>query len=299
MAEKFALVTGASSGIGYSLAQELASRGYNLIVCSAGNRLESAAEEMRGYGVDVVEVEADLATRKGVEELWDWVKSSGHTLEVACLNAGVGVGGLFKDTGLEAELSMVELNCVGTVHLAKYVVRDMAERGSGKILFTSSIAGEMVAPREAVYAATKAFVLSFAQSLRYEMEGCGVTVTTLQPGPTDTDFFHRAGMDNTKIGQEGKSDSNAEDVAREGIEALMAGKDHVYSASMKTKLEGKLANVIPGRAKAVMHDKLAKPIDSTKQGEADKRAADKRGTDKHGTDKHGTDKHDVDRRKAS
>ena len=269
MAKKVALVTGASSGIGYSLAQELASRGYHLIVCSAGERLESAAEELRGYGVDVLELQADLATRQGVEELWDWVKSSGHAIDVACLNAGVGLGGLFKDTDLDAELKMLELNCVETVHLAKHVVREMAERGEGRILFTSSIAGEMVAPREAVYAATKAFVLSFAHSLRYELEGSGVSVTTLQPGPTDTDFFHRAGMEDTKIGQEGKSDSNAEDVAREGIDALMAGKDHVYSASIKTKLEGMLANVIPDRAKAAMHEKMARPIDAAKQRNPD------------------------------
>lgn len=276
MAEKVALVTGASSGIGYSLAQELASRGYELIVCSAGERIESAAEDLRGYGVDVLELEADLATRNGVEELWDWVQSSGHKLDVACLNAGVGLGGLFKDTDLDAELNMLELNCAGTVRLAKYVVRDMAERGSGRILFTSSIAGEMVAPREAVYAATKAFVLSFAHSLRYELEGSGVTVTTLQPGPTDTDFFHRAGMDDTKLGKEGKSDSKAEDVAREGIDALMAGKDHVYSASMKTKLEGMLANVIPGRAKAAMQEKMAKPIDSAKERKLGERKTNQR-----------------------
>jgi uncharacterized protein len=276
MVKKVALVTGASSGIGYSLAQELASRGYHLIVSSAGGRLESAAEDLRGYGVDVLELQADLATRQGVEELWDWVRSSGNAIDVACLNAGVGLGGLFKDTDLDAELKMLELNCVGAVHLAKYVVRDMAERGEGRILFTSSIAGEMVAPREAVYAATKAFVLSFAHSLRYELEGSGVTVTTLQPGPTDTDFFHRAGMDDTKVGQEGKSDSNAEDVAREGIDALMAGKDHVYSASMKTKLEGMLANVIPRRAKAAMHEKMTKPIDSGKQRKPDGRTIDRR-----------------------
>ncbi len=264
MNNKAALVTGASSGIGYSLAQELACRGYQLIVCSAGERLESAAEDFRGYGVDVLELQADLATRSGVDDLWDWIQSSGRKLDVACLNAGIGVGGLFKDTDLESELNMVELNCAGTVRLAKYIVRDMVEGGSGKILFTSSIAGEIVAPREAVYAATKAFVLSFARSLRYELEGSGVTVTTLQPGPTDTDFFHRAGMDDTKLGQEGKSESKAEEVAREGIDALMAGKDHVYFASMRTKLEGMLANVIPGRAKAAMHEKLAKPIDEQK-----------------------------------
>lgn len=261
MADKVALVTGASSGIGYSLAQELAGRGYDLLICSGGDRLEVAAADFRAYGVDVANLQADLATREGVDRLWKWVKGSGKNIEVACLNAGVGVGGLFKDTDLDAELNAVELNCTGTVHLAKYVVCDMAARQEGRILFTSSIAGEMVAPREAVYAATKAFVLSFAHSLRYELEGCGVTVTTLQPGPTDTDFFHRAGMDDTQVGSEGKHESDPDDVARQGVDALMAGKDHVYSASMKTKAEGMIANLIPGRAKAAMHDKMAKPIE--------------------------------------
>ena len=261
MADKVALVTGASSGIGFSLAQELATRGYGLIACSAGERMDAAAEELRGYGVEVQEVQADLATSDGVEKLWSAVKASGKKIEIACINAGVGVGGLFHETRLEDEINMVELNCTRTVQLAKHVVQDMVSRGEGRILFTSSIAGEMVAPREAVYAATKAFDLSFAHSLRYELQDTGVTVTTLQPGPTDTDFFRRAGMENTQVGQEGKKDSQPEDVARQGIDALMDGKDHVYSASLKTKVEGMLANVIPGKAKAAMHEKMAKPLD--------------------------------------
>lgn len=265
MAEGLALVTGASSGIGFSLAQELATRGYDLIACSEGDRLDSACEELRAYGVEVQPVRADLATRKGIDELWSNVRAQGRPLDIACLNAGVGVGGLFWETDLDKELNLVELNCTNTVALAKYVVRDMVARGTGRILFTSSIAGEMVAPREAVYAASKAFDLSFAHSLRYELEDKGVTVTTLQPGPTDTDFFHRAGMDDTKVGQEGKKDSHPDDVAREGIEALMDGKDHVYSASMKTKIEGMLSNVIPGRAKAAMHEKQAEPLDEQKR----------------------------------
>jgi short-subunit dehydrogenase len=118
----------------------------------------------------------------------------------------------------------------------------------------------MVAPREAVYAATKAFVLSFAHSLRFELRDAGVTVTALQPGPTDTGFFHRAGMDNTEVGQKGKSESQPVDVARQGLDALMADKDHVYAASVKTKVEGMLANVIPGSVKGAMHEKMAKPI---------------------------------------
>jgi short-subunit dehydrogenase len=263
MAKPFALVTGASSGIGRSLAAELARRGYDLAICSAGERLEDSADDLRQLGVEVLEIKADLATQEGVNDLWRQISQSGRKVDIACINAGIGVGGLFAETDLDSELKMINLNCTGTVQLAKYIVRDMTMRDTGRILFTSSIAGEMVAPREAVYAATKAFVLSFAHSLRYELRDSGVTVTALQPGPTDTDFFHRAGMDNTEVGSKGKSESDPEDVARQGIEALLAGEDHVYSASMKTKLEGSLANVTPGAVKGAMHEKMAKPLDKT------------------------------------
>jgi len=261
MADLLAVVTGASSGIGYWLAKELAGRGYDLVVCSAGERLESAATDFENSGVQVTQVSADLATREGVDQLWKTVMELGRPVDVACINAGVGVGGLFTETSLDEELNMVQLNCAGTVHLAKHVVKHMTELNAGKILFTASIAGEMVAPREAVYAATKAFDLSFAQSLRYELRDTDITVTALQPGPTDTDFFHRAGMDNTKVGSEGKHESEPQDVARQGLEALFAGKDHVYAASTTTKLEGMLANVVPGAVKGAMHEKMAKPLD--------------------------------------
>ncbi len=259
MADKLAVVTGASSGIGFELARELAVRGYDLVVASAGPELSQAAAQFDGAGVSVTPVNADLATREGVETLWREVTALGRPVDVACINAGVGVGGLFDETDLDEELNMVALNCAGTVQLAKYVVRQMKSLNAGKILFTASIAGEMVAPREAVYAATKAFVLSFSHSLRYELRDTGVTVTALQPGPTDTNFFHRAGMDDTQAGQEGKSESQPDAVAKQGLDALFAGKDHVYAASMKTKLEGMVANLVPGAVKGAMHEKMAKP----------------------------------------
>ncbi|WP_263418642.1 SDR family NAD(P)-dependent oxidoreductase [Terriglobus albidus] len=259
MSEMFAIVTGASSGIGLSLAKELASRGYDLVVCSAGPRLAEATAAIRSYGTEVVEFNADLATREGVDAFWNKVVSVGRPVDVACLNAGIGVGGQFWETDLEEELRMVSLNCTGAVQLAKYIIRQMHELNAGKILFTSSIAGEMVAPREAVYAATKAFLLSFAHSLRYELRDTNVTVTALQPGPTNTDFFHRAGMDDTQVGTEGKNQSQPDDVAREGLDALFDGKDHVYSHSLTTKLEGAVANFVPGAVKGAMHEKQAKP----------------------------------------
>lgn len=259
MPKNLAIVTGASSGIGYELAKDLARRGYDLVVCSAGEGLDAATSAFQAVGANVTQVRADLATRDGVTEFWQRVKQIGQPVEVACLNAGVGVGGLFWQTDLDAELNMVDLNCAGTVQLAKYVVQDMVNRGWGKILFTASIAGEMVAPREAVYAATKAFVLSFAHSLRYELRDTGVTVTALQPGPTNTNFFHRAGMDDTEVGKKGKNESQPDDVARQGLDALFDGKDHVYAAAAKTKMEGMMANAIPGILKGAMHEKMAKP----------------------------------------
>jgi uncharacterized protein len=261
VAKKWALVTGASSGIGYWLAKELASRGYSLVVASAGERLGPAAEDFRSMGTTVTHVQTDLATREGVEQLWQEVEAVGEPLEVACLNAGVGVGGLFWETDLDAELNMVNLNCTSTVHLAKKIVQQMMETGTGKILFTASIAGEMVAPREAVYAASKAFDLSFAHSLRYELRDTRITVTALQPGPTNTDFFHRAGLENTEVGSKGKHESEPQDVARQGIEALMNGDDHIYAAATKTKLEGMTANLVPGNVKGAMHERMAKPLE--------------------------------------
>ena len=256
-----AVVTGASSGIGFELGRVLASEGYDLIVCSAGERLEGAVEEFRASGVQVTGVQADLATKEGVDELWQACEAAGRPIDVACINAGIGVGGLFVETDLAEELKLVALNCGHTVHLAKHVARQMVGLGAGRILFTASIAGEMVAPREAVYAASKAFVLSFAHSLRYELKDTGVTVTALQPGPTDTDFFHRAGLDDSDSGTKGKKESEPGDVARQGFEAMMSGKDHVYSASLKTKLEGALMNLVPGVVKGKMHDEMAKPLE--------------------------------------
>lgn len=259
MANQLAVVTGASSGIGFNLAKVFAENGFDVVIASSGPRLESAERELANLGVQVTTIHADLASYDGVMQFWDQIESMNRPVDAAAINAGVGVGGLFADTDLNEELNLVRLNVEGTVHLAKHVVKHMLAQGQGRILFTASIAAEMVAPREAVYAASKAFDLSFAKSLREELEGSGVTVTALQPGPTDTDFFHRAGMDNTKVGQEGKKESNPYDVAKEGFDALMKGEKHVYAASFKTKMEGALANFVPDSVKASMHEKMAKP----------------------------------------
>lgn len=260
----FAVVTGASSGIGYNLAKMFAENGFDLVIASAGERLEKAEAELEAMGADVMAVHADLSKYEGVQELWTAVEGSGRKLDAIAINAGVGVGGKFAETDLDAEINLVRLNVEGTVHLAKYAVQKMVQQGEGRILITSSIAGEMVAPREAVYAASKAFDLSFAKSLRAELEGSGVTVTALQPGPTDTDFFHRAGMDNTKVGSEGKKENDPYEVARQGFEALMKGEKHVYAGNWKLKVEGATANLVPDAVKAALHEKAASPMEERK-----------------------------------
>jgi short-subunit dehydrogenase len=256
----FAVVTGASSGIGYELARVFASNGFDLLVTSGSEGIEKTARDLGAAGTSEVQaVQANLAEYDGVEKLWQAVESTGRPVDAIAINAGVGVGGKFYETDLEEELNLIELNVASTVHLAKLVVRHMLPRGAGRILFTSSIAGTMPTPLEAVYGASKAFVLSFSESLHHELKDSGITVTALQPGPTDTNFFHRAGMDDTKVGSEGKFTNDPSEVAQQGFDALMAGKDHVFASSMKTKVQGELGKFVPESVKAEMHRKQAEP----------------------------------------
>jgi uncharacterized protein len=265
MPEKaFAVVTGASSGIGYELAAVLAENGYDLLVNSEDD-IERVTGDFKRLGASVRSVRADLSDRKGVEALWRAVEETNRPIDVIAINAGIGVGGDFaRETDLESELKMVQLNVAAVVHIAKLAVRHMVERGEGKILITSSIAGTMPTPLEAVYGATKAFDLAFARSLRYELKDTGVSVTALQPGPTDTNFFHRAGMDNTEVGSEGKYTNDPHEVAKQGYGALMDGKDHIYASSMKTKMQGELGRFMPESVKAEQHRKMAQPKTETK-----------------------------------
>jgi short-subunit dehydrogenase len=250
-----ALVTGASSGIGYELAKQFATNGFDLIIAAEDAELDTAEKELRSFGATVEALCVDLRTEAGVEDLYDLMR--GRTIEAAALNAGVGAGGAFADNDLRDELSIVDLNVRSTVHLAKHVVQDMVARGHGRILFTSSIASTMPGAFQAVYNASKSFVQSFALALREELKDTGVTVTSLMPGPTDTEFFERAEMEDTKVGAGDKDDPA--DVARDGFEALMNGDERVVSASMKTKVQGRFSRALPDRVKAGMHRQMAEP----------------------------------------
>jgi uncharacterized protein len=204
-------------------------------------------------------VQVDLATPAGVEELYARIKADGRPVDAIALNAGIGAGGAFAtDTDLDQELQLVDLNVRSTVHLAKLVVRDMVARGEGRMLFTSSIASTMPGSFQAVYNASKSFVQSFALALRDELKDTGVTVTALMPGPTETGFFERANMLDTRIGASDSKDDPV-DVARDGFEALMNGDERVVSHSLSTKLQGRGSRFIPDSAKAAMHRRMAEP----------------------------------------
>lgn len=263
MDRSLAVVTGASSGIGYELAKQFAQNGFDLVVTATSSSLNELAPDFEQFGAKVETVQADLATYDGVETLYDKIKSIGRPVDAIAINAGVGVGGDFaRETDLKDELNLINLNVVSTVHLAKRVVKDMVERGQGRILFTASIAALMPGPFEAVYAASKAFVHSFAEGLRNELKDSGVSVTSLMPGPTDTNFFHRADMDDTKAGSS-KKDDPAE-VAKQGFEALMAGKDSVIAGSFMTKLQGVAAKFMPETIASEGHRQISEPGSASK-----------------------------------
>jgi uncharacterized protein len=249
-----AVVTGASSGIGFELARLLAEDGFELIVAAEDADIVSAAHELEN--ADPVQV--DLSEEAGVRELHRRIEAAGRPVGALVLNAGIGAGGAFlDDTELAAELRLIDLNVRSTVHLAKLVLPAMAERGGGRVLITSSIASTMPGSFQAVYNASKSFVQSFALALREELKDTGVTVTSLMPGPTDTEFFERADMLDTKVGAGDKDDPT--DVARDGFEAMMAGKERVVTASLPTKLQGRGSRLMPDSVKAKMHRRMAEP----------------------------------------
>jgi short-subunit dehydrogenase len=252
-----AIVTGASSGIGYELAKQFAHRGFDLVIAAEDARIAETARELTALDVAVTPVQADLSTEDGVDQLYGTATATGRPVDVVAVNAGIGVGGPFAETALEDDLRLVDLNVRSAVHLAKLAVRDMVAREDGKILITSSIAATQPGPFQATYNASKSFLLSFAEALRSELKDSGVTVTALMPGPTDTEFFERAGLTDTKLGQAKKDDPAL--VAEQGVEALLRGKDHVVAGSVKNKVSAASAKVMPEAAKAALHRTMSEP----------------------------------------
>ncbi len=248
-----AVVTGASSGIGYELATECARNGFDLII-AADRPLGQAERDLKGLGAAVTSVEADLATREGVEELCSAIQ--GRPVEVLIANAGHGLGKAFLDQTLADITHVIDTNITGTLALIHQVGNDMRMRGAGRMLIVGSIAGFMPGSFQAVYNGTKAFIDSFAAALRNELKNTNLTVTCLMPGPTETEFFERAGMTDTKVGSDEKMP--ASDVARIGFKAMMDGDAEVV-AGAKNKLEAAVAHVTPSSTLAERHRKMAEP----------------------------------------
>lgn len=252
-ARPLAVVTGASSGIGYELAKLCAENGYDLVI-AADTPIEEAAQALRQLGAQVVALETDLATLEGVDELYAAI--GGRPVDALLANAGHGLGRAFLDQDFADVRHVIDTNITGTVYLIQKVGRDMRPRGRGRILITGSIAGFLPGSFQAVYNGTKAFIDSFSFALRNELKETGITVTCLMPGATETEFFERADMLDTKVGTQEKDDPAK--VARDGFEAMMAGEGDVVSG-WKNKLQTTLANVTPAGVLAEQHRKMAEP----------------------------------------
>jgi short-subunit dehydrogenase len=254
----FAVVTGGSNGIGYELARQLVKHDYDVLIAAEDQEhLTAAAARLGGSGAVVTVHAGDLSTEQGVDSLYSAVAASGRPVDVLCVNAGVGVGGAFVDTDLQRELKMIDLNVRGAVQLTKLVLKGMVAEGNGKILLTSSVAATMPDPFEAVYGATKVFLRWFGEGLRDELKGTGVDVTVLMPGVTETNFFNRADMMDTKAGTMKNKDDPAE-VAKAAFEAMWSGDDKVIP-KVKNKIMGTIAEMLPDTTAAAAHRRLSKP----------------------------------------
>lgn len=253
-----AVVTGASSGIGHELAKELARQGFDLLVVAENEAITAVPAQLERAGSQVTAMRADLTVPAEVDGFATKIRSLNRPVSVLAINAGVGVsGGFVRDTSLTDQLTVVDLNVRSAVHLVKLLVPDMVDQRRGRLLFTSSIAATSPGPFQAVYHASKAFLQSFAQGLREELRNTGVTVTAVMPGPTGTRFFARAGMTETKIGADPKDD--AADVARQAVDALLAGKDHVVTGSLRNKVQVVAGRVLPDRLLTAIQRRVSAP----------------------------------------
>jgi short-subunit dehydrogenase len=252
---QFAVVTGASSGIGFELAKLCALGGYDLLVAADEDGIHSAADDLRSIGGDVTAVETDLSTFEGVNKLYQ--AAAGRPVDALLANAGHGLGKGFLDQDFDEVRHVIDTNITGTIYLIQKVGRDMRARGAGRILITGSVAGFIPGTFHAVYNGTKAFIDSFSFALRAELKDSGITVTCLMPGVTETEFFERADLMDTKVGQDPNKDDPA-DVARVGYEAMLRGDGDVVSG-WRNKLQTTLANITPAGILAEQHRKQAEP----------------------------------------
>lgn len=256
---KTALITGGTAGIGKELAKLFAKDQYNLILVARDqSELDATAKELSVSGIEIQTISKDLSNMDQAFALCQEVGD--RQIDALVNDAGQGAYGLFRDNDIERELSIIHLNICATVILTKHVVKQMAARGEGKILNLGSVAGKLPGPWQAVYHATKAFVLSFTTAIREELKNSGITFTALMPGATDTDFFNKAGMQDSKVVQDKEALANAAYVAKDGYEALMAGDDRVISG-FKNKVEVGAANLMPDSEVAHQLYEQQQPVD--------------------------------------
>lgn len=252
----FAIITGASTGIGRELAKLAVADGYDLLVAADTPFVDASA----GLGGNVETLEVDLSTTEGVDRLLE--AAGGRQVDLLCANAGHGLGHAFLDQPVGEWRHVVDTNITGTIYLLQKVLTQMSARNAGKVLVTGSVAGFMPGTFQAVYNGTKAFVDSFVDAIRNELQDKdGITITTLMPGPVETNFFHRAGMDDTKVGTSDKADPA--DVAKTGYAAVMSGKGDVIHGTMN-KLQAAAAHILPEGVTAAMHRDMAEPGSGTK-----------------------------------
>jgi short-subunit dehydrogenase len=263
--QQYALVTGGTMGIGYELAKLLAADGYNLIIVARNeDELATVSEQLtKDHGVDVVTIAKDLFERRSAFDLYHDVKARNIEIDILINNAGHGHYGEFVDTDLAMELQIIDLNIASLVILTKLFLKDMVSRRAGKIMNLSSIASKAPGPWQSVYHGTKAFVQSFTEAIRSEVKDSGVTLTALLPGATDTDFFNKAGMQESKIVQEGKL-YDAADVAKDGYKALMNGDDMVVSGFMN-KVQVAMSGVTTDEKLAEKMKKQQEPVTESRK----------------------------------
>ncbi len=259
--QKYALITGATSGIGYELAKLFAKDQYNLVLVARNtDELEKTAAELKQSGVEVITIAKDLFNREAPLEIYEEVKAKNIRIDVLVNDAGQGQYGLFTETDINRELDIIQLNIGATIGLVKCYLPEMIARKDGKILNLSSIAGKTPGPYQSVYHGTKAFIQSFTEAIRSENKDSGVTITALLPGATETDFFNKADMQDSKILQSGLAD--AAKVAKDGYEALMSGDDMVISGFKNKAMIG-MTNITPDHLVADMMKKQQEPSDKS------------------------------------
>ncbi|MDZ4791654.1 MAG: SDR family NAD(P)-dependent oxidoreductase [Hyphomicrobiales bacterium] len=251
-----AVVTGASTGIGYELAKLCIAEGYDLLIVANEPKIHEVAKTLGTLGRDVQALEADLATTEGVDALYDAAYADGRHIDALFANAGMGFGDGFLEQDFDGVKRTIDTNITCTLYLLHKVAADMRNRGHGRILITGSIAGFVPGPYQAVYASTKAFIDSFSYALRHELKDTGVTVTCLMPGVTQTEFFERAGMMDTKVGSAPKGDPA--DVARSGFDAMMRGEGSIVPGLLN-KLTTAVAGIIPQGIAARIGAAVSKP----------------------------------------